>query len=161
MNSEIDSSQNQVSRAKAWQESWPYLMGAVVAATYSALGHKLPLSPNLKDAFSAIAGVAGTFAAFFLASASILVTLRDSWFKRRSVESGVYLTLIGYMLTAMGWSLATAIIAIVGIFFDAAWHLWWYKYALAGLAFLLGTTLGVSIRVLRIFVVLMKYVARY
>jgi hypothetical protein len=132
----------------------------VIAATYAVFGRRIPLSPTLKDAFVAVASLAGILAAFFLTSASILVTLRDSWFKRRAVESGVYLSLVRYMLTAMGWSLATAVITIVGLFFDAAWLLWWYRYALTGWAFLIGTTLGVSIRVLRIFALLMNYVAR-
>ena len=160
MNSEIDSSHSQTSRAKAWEESWPYVVGVAGATAYAILGRRVSLSPNLKDAFVAVASLAGIFAAFFLTSASILVTLGDSWFKRRSIESGVYLSLSGYMLTAMGWSIATAVIAVGGIFFDASWHLWWYSYALVGWAFVLGTTLGVSIRVLRIFSALMKYVAR-
>lgn len=161
MNSETDSGQKPISRAKAWEESWPYVVGFAAGAVYAVFGRRMPLSPNLKDAFVAVAGVAGTFAAFFIASASILVTLADSWFKRRAVESGVYLSLIGYLLTAMGWNLATAVISIALVFFEAAWHLWWYDFAFTGWAFLLGTTLGVSVRVLRIFAVLMKYMARY
>lgn len=160
MSSEADSGPNQISRAKAWEESWPYFGGAAAAAGYALFGRRLSLSPNLKDALVAVASLAGIFAAFFLTSASILVTLRDTWFKKRSLESGVYLSLVGYMLTAMGWSIATATITIVGLFFDAAWHLWWYQYALVGWTFLLGTTLGVSIRVLKIFATLMKYISR-
>jgi hypothetical protein len=159
MNSVEDSDQRPISRAKAWEESWPYLFGICVATVYGVWGSHLPLSPNLKDAFVAVAGVAGIFAAFFLTSASILVTLRDSWFLRRAMESGVYTSLVGYLLTAMGWSLAVAIITIAGIFFDASWHLWWYRYALIGWAFLLATTLAVSVRVLRIFASLLKYTA--
>ena len=44
-------------------------------------------------------------------SAFILVSLRDCWFRRRTVESGAYFAPVGYLLTAMGWSLATAITA--------------------------------------------------
>lgn len=161
MNSENDSGQNRIRRDKAWEESWPYVIGVVAAIAYAIGGRRILLSPNLKEALAAIAGVAGLFAAFFLTSASILVTLKDSWFTRRAIESGVYVALVGYMLTAMGWSLATAVITIIGIFFDVAWHLWWYRIALIGWTFLVATTLGVSIRVLRIFAVLMKYMARY
>jgi hypothetical protein len=160
-NSETGSGPIQISRAKAWEETWPYLVGVVAGAAYATFGRRVALSPNLKDAFIAVAGVSGTFAAFFIAAASILVTLGDSWFKRRAVESGVYLSLVGYLLTAMGWSLATAVFSITLIFFDASWRLWWYDYAFTGWAFLLGTTLGVSIRVLRIFGLLMKYIASY
>ena len=76
------------------------------------------------------------------------------------MESWVYAALVGYLLTAMGWSLATAVITIAGIFFDPSWHLWWYSSALVGWAFLLATTLGASIRVLRIFSALLKYSSR-
>jgi hypothetical protein len=161
MNSEEDSRHNQPSRAKAWEESWPYVISLVAPLAYAILGHKNSFSPNLKDALIAVAGLAGILAAFFLTSASILVTLQDSWFKKRAVESGVYLALVGYLLTAMGWSLATAVITIAGILFDATWHLWWYRYALIGWVYLISTTLCVSIRVLRIFGALMKYMARY
>lgn len=158
MNSDKDSTPRPISRAKAWEESWPYLFGLVAGGLYSV--SPLPLSPGLKDVFAATANTAGLFAAFFLTSAAILVTLKESWFKKRAVESGVYLVLIGYMLTAMGWSIATAVTATVGLLFDQAWKLWWYRGALAAWVFLVATTLGVSIRVLRIFTVLMKYIAR-
>jgi hypothetical protein len=109
----------------------------------------------------AVAGIAGIFAAFFLTSASIMVTLRDSWFLRRAMESGVYKSLVGYLLTAMGWSLAVAVVTIAGIFFDASWNLWWYRYALIGWAFMLATMLGLSARVLLIFASFLKYTARH
>jgi len=160
MNSERDSTPRQISRSKAREESWPYVVGCVAAAAYAIFGHRFPLSSGLRDVFSATANIAGIFAAFLLTSSSILVTLRDSWFKRRAIESGVYVTLIGYMLTAMGWSIATAVATIAALVFDATWHLWWYQYALVGWVFLIATTLGVSVRVLRIFTVLMKYIAR-
>jgi hypothetical protein len=161
MNSEIDSGQSQISRSKAWEETWPYCLGLVVGVVYGTYGRRIPLSPNLKDGFIAVAGLAGLFAAFFLTSASILVSLKDSWLKRRTIESGAYFSLVGYLLTAMGWSLATAIVTIGAIFLDGAARLWWYHYALTAWACLLSVTLGVSIRVLRIFSVLMKYIARF
>lgn len=161
MNSGSDSVPRPISRARAWEESWPYLLGFGAAIVYGATGGGLRVSPNLLEVFSSVVSIAGLFAAFFLASASILVTLSDSWFKRRAIESGVYFALIGYMLTAMGWNIATAVFTTAAMFFDSAWHLWWYHYALTVWCFLLMTTLGVSLRVLRIFAVLMKYIARH
>lgn len=120
----------------------------------------MPLSYGLKDVFEAAANMAGIFAAFLLTSASILVTLKDSWFKRRAIESGVYVALIGYMLTAMGWSMVTAVATVAALVFDVTWNLWWYQYALACWIFIVVTTLGTSVRVLRIFTVLMKYIAQ-
>jgi hypothetical protein len=160
MNSERDSTPRQISRSKAWEESWPYAIGVGAAVGYAFFSRRFPVSPNLKDVFSATANIAGIFAAFLLTSSSILVTLRDSWFKRRAIESGVYVSLIGYMLTAMGWSIAAAVATVCGLVFDAAWNLWWYPYALIFWVFLITTTLAVSVRVLRIFTVLMKYIAR-
>jgi hypothetical protein len=160
MNSDRDSGPIQISRARAWEESWPYVSGLAVAGLYALIGYRIPLSPNLKDVFAAVVSMCGIFAAFFLTSASILVSLRDSWFKKRAVESGTYLALIGYMLTAMGWSIATAVATTAGLLFDGGWHLWWYRYALTAWAFLAATTFFVSVRVLRIFTVLMKYIAR-
>ena len=92
MNSEDDSIQHPISRSKAWEESWPYVIGMIFGIAYAAFGRRLPLSYGLKDVFEAAANMAGIFAAFLLTSASILVTLKDSWFKRRAIESGVYVT---------------------------------------------------------------------
>jgi hypothetical protein len=127
---------------------------------FAIFGHRFALSPGLRDVFSATANIAGIFAAFLLTSSSILVNLRDSWFKRPAIESRVYVTLIGYMLTAMGWSIATAVVSISGLVFDAVWHLWWYPYALICWMYLIATTFCMSVGVLRIFTVLMKYIAR-
>jgi|ERR1017187_1371692 hypothetical protein len=158
-NFDSDSAPPQISKAKAWEESWPYVFG-ILAAGVCLLCHGFPIPSGIKDVFAAVVNTSGIFAAFFLTSASILVTLKDSWFKRRAMESGVYLALIGYMLTAMGWSIATAVTTTAALLFDGAWHLWWYQYALALWVFLVATTLGAAIRVLRIFTVLMKYIAR-
>src|SRR5579864_7423846 len=98
MNSETGSGQTQISRAKAWEESWPYLTGLLVMSGYALVEPRIPVSPNLKDALIAVSALAGILAGFFLASAAILVTLKDSWFMKRAVESGVYISLIGYLL---------------------------------------------------------------
>lgn len=160
MNSEPDSSRSPISRAKAWEESWPYVGGILAAGAYEFWGRALAVSPNLKDVFSAVVNVAALFAAFFLTSAAILVSLKDSWFKQRAIEAGTYVALVGYMLTAMGWSIATAVVTTLGLLLNFTWHIWWYEHALAAWLFVIVTTLGTSVRVLRIFSVLMQYISR-
>src|SRR5690348_10889960 len=93
MNSVQDSGQGKISRAKAWEESWPYFTGLLVTSGYALVENRIPISPNLKDALIALSALAGILAGFFLASAAILVTLKDSWFMKRAVESGVYISL--------------------------------------------------------------------
>jgi hypothetical protein len=149
----------QISRAKAWQDSWPYILGCGVGLAYECFGSHLPFSPNLKDVFSAIISVAGLAAAFFLTSASILVSLKDSWFKQRAKEAGTYNALIGYMLTAMGWSLVLAVCTAGALLFDVKWNLPWYRHALAAWILIAVTTLGLAVRVLKLFSLLMKYIA--
>lgn len=95
-----------------------------------------------------------------LATASILVTVSNSWYMQRAKESGVYTNLIRYLLTAMGWCLATAVFSNLGIVYNPQRKLFWYPIAVTLWVFVAATALGTTIRVLQLFSKLFQFIAK-
>lgn len=97
-----------------------------------------------------------------LAAASILVTVKDresSWYVKRAREAGVYDSLIRYLLVAMAWCLSVSVISVAGLAYDPRWNLDWYPYAATVWVFLATAALGTTIRVIRLFLLLLRLIA--
>jgi hypothetical protein len=141
-----------MSRGKAIENVWPYVLGILVTAAYSWLWapHR-SISPNLRDILSSSSRAASSLFGFLLTSGSILVGIKGSWYKQRAKEAGVYLSLVKRIFTAMWWCLITTVISIVGLSYDVSWKLPWYHDALGIWLFCAVVTLGTTSRAIRLF----------
>lgn len=162
-NSEDASRTPRMTRGKAIERAWPYVTATAAAMFYLFVWrfrHSLP--PNFRDVLAPVVSFGASTAGFMLASASILVTVRDrdsSWYVRRAKESGVYASLLRQLVVTMAWCLTASVISMVGLAFDPRWNLAWYPYGITLWVFVISTALGVTIRVIRIFLLLLRLIA--
>jgi hypothetical protein len=122
---------------------------------------KAPLpEQNFRDLLSSAASIGASAAGFMLTAASILVTLRDSWYLKRIKQAGVYASLVSSLLIAMSWSLVTAVISGVGLLYDPRWHFGWYRVAMTLWVIVSVAALATTARVIRTFSTLLLLISR-
>jgi hypothetical protein len=152
-----------MTRGKAVEKVWPYIVAIIALIVYLFYWQPThPLQPNLRDVLTPMVSFGASLAGFMLAAASILITVRDresSWYVKRAKEAGVYASLIRYLLVAMTWCLTTSVMSVAGLAYDPRWNLWWYPYATTLWLFTATVALGTTVRVIRIFTLLIRLVA--
>jgi hypothetical protein len=129
---------------------WPYVVAFIAALLMWKYG-KDSITPNVKDLLSTTGGIGASIAGFLLTAASILVTIRGSWFLKRAKQAGVYESLVRNLIVAVCWALAIAVLSAVGLLFDPRWNLSWYGIASAIWCFGAVSAVGTTIRVIRTF----------
>jgi hypothetical protein len=148
-----------LNRRQAVEVVWPYVVGIVSASIIALLSSRLRVPREIKEVFEYTASTAGVFAGFMLAAASILASIGDRPFIRQARRAGVYASLIGHLFTAMRWSIGVAVLSLPAILFDPQWRLPWYGVGIWVWAFVAFTALSASIRALRTFTKMMRYVS--
>lgn len=141
-----------MSRAQAVERVWPYAVAILVSASYYWIwSPSHPIASSLRDVLAASSRAASSLFGFLLASGSILVGIKGSWYKQRAKEAGVYLSLVKRIFTAMWWSLLTTVLSVVGLSYDVGWKLAWYRSALSLWLFCAVAAIATTIRAVRIF----------
>jgi hypothetical protein len=130
------------------------------ASAYFFYGRfRYPVGPAFRDVLSATIGTGAAMAGFMLTAASILASMRESWYLQRAREAGVYASLIRYLLVAMSWCLAAAFVSGIGLAYRPEWKLSWYPQAVTAWIFLAICASGATVRVIRIFALLLRLIS--
>ncbi|HEX3747051.1 MAG TPA: hypothetical protein VHW09_24110 [Bryobacteraceae bacterium] len=149
-----------MTRRRAVENAWPYLAGVSVSAAYYLLwAPHHPIPAGVRDVLSASSRAASSLFGFLLATGSILVGIKNSWYKVRAKESGVYFSLVKRMFSAMWWCLVSTVLSIIGLSFDVSWKLSWYPMALAVWLLCVVTALATTIRSIGLFAKLFALIA--
>ena len=88
-NSAGDSQSLKVTRRKALEIVWPYVVALANASLYHWAWNPL-VTATFRDVLSPMSRGAGTVFGFLLSAASLLVAVKGSWYKQRAKEAGVY-----------------------------------------------------------------------
>lgn len=111
----------------------------------------IPLA-SFKELFSAVISVSSIAVGFLATAKSIMLSLDKRRVIKQLKDIGVYGTLLSYLMTAVNWSFATAIITALALFFDTSKATpVWYSYAFSAWLFVAITAAVSCYRVIRIF----------
>lgn len=111
-----------------------------------------PVSETFKGVLSDVSKCAASGFGFLLASSSLLVGFKGSWYKQRAKEAGVYLSVVKYLFRAMWWCLALAVFSLAGLSYDSNWwKLPVHRFAVSLWLYLCAAALCATIRGLMIF----------
>ncbi len=96
------------------ERHYPWFIGFVAGVGFWWLnGGWIP--PGLKDLLSGFLNVASIVVGFLVTAKSILLSIDHKWIIQRSKESGAYGMLVGYIVSATYWWLASALLSAVGV----------------------------------------------
>src|ERR1700722_17030547 len=97
------------------ERHYPWLGGLISGALCYLLLRHWTILPGTKDLLVGFLNVAAILTGFLLTANSILLSIDEKWIIRRSKEAGAYEMLVGYLVSATYWWLATALLSAVGV----------------------------------------------
>lgn len=104
---------------RAWEWWSPRIIGLGCGIAYLVLFRKLPLSPGLKDVFSAVLTVASITVGFLITAAGTLLAVQgDHPILRTARQAGAYRLLIEYIISAARWNFTTAVVSATALVVD-------------------------------------------
>lgn len=152
---------HRLSRGRAVQHVWPYALSlSIAAASYFFWARSHPLFATFREVLNNVVSLAGAVFGFLLASAAILVGIRESWYLARAKQEGVYSSVVRNLFIAMSWCLAAAVLSIICGYLDFPANRGpFYQAGATAWLFVSVTALCVTIRVLQIFSKLMRLIS--
>jgi len=124
------------------------------------LAAKVDVPPNLSELLSVVVGMASIAAGFLFTTGSILLAIDKRWIIQRGKELGAYQNLIDYLLEATKWCLLLAVVSTAGVAFQVDCHASWVRWGFSCWLFLAVGSLVATVRVLRIFSIVLRAVSR-
>lgn len=136
-----------------WERWYPLLSSMVLTFFFLLLFRRLNLTipESTKDLLTAATTLSGIVVGFLAATQAILFSIDNSLVIKNLRQAGVYSRLVNYLMDAIHWSLALAIISSVGLFLDLKNPQTWYLYPFLLWVFLSITTGLSCYRVIRLF----------
>jgi hypothetical protein len=138
---------------KFWERWYPLLFSMLLTLSTFLLFRRLNLSipDSTKDLLTAATTLSGIIVGFLAATQAILFSIDNSKIIENLRQAGVYSRLINYLMDAIHWSLALAVISSVGLFLDLSNPQSWYLYPFFLWVFFSITTGLSCYRVIRLF----------
>jgi hypothetical protein len=135
-------------------ERWyPLAAGLAVAAVYYFFYRSWTITDAVLNLLLAIVSIAAIAVGFLATAKSILISIDDKLIIQRLKRVGYYKILIGYLLSAVWWSLGLSVFSALCLLIDwkDAAGAWWNRPVLALWVCVLVTSLLACARVIYIF----------
>jgi len=139
--------------SKAWWEQWyPLLGGVTITAVLFYVVSDFPVTAEAAPSlFSAIVSISAITVGFLATAKSILVSIDDKPIIANLKRLGMYDRLITYLLSAIYWSFALAVVSSVCFIVDLKNPVWWHPWLLFLWLFVLVTAGFTCFRVIHLF----------